>query len=49
MKKGDARQYNVGDKIWLEATNITMDRPIRKFDDKRHGPFIIFERKGKSS
>jgi hypothetical protein len=33
--------YKAGDKVWLEATNITTTRPVKKFDDKWFGPFII--------
>jgi hypothetical protein len=48
-KKGDSREYAPGDKVWLEGTNITTDRPIKKLDDKRHGPFIVDKKVGESS
>jgi len=35
--------------VWLEGTNITTNRPIKKLDDKRHGPFIIDKKIGESS
>jgi hypothetical protein len=35
-KRGDSWEYNPGDKVYLEGTNITMDRPIKKLDKKRH-------------
>jgi Chromo (CHRromatin Organisation MOdifier) domain len=33
----------------LEGTNITTDRPIKKLDDKRHGPFTVVKKVGASS
>jgi hypothetical protein len=32
--KGPSREYKKGDKVWLEGTNITTDRPMKKLDDK---------------
>jgi hypothetical protein len=32
-----------GDSVWLEATNITSNRPSAKLDNKRYGPFEILE------
>ena len=29
-----AHEYQVGDKVWLEATNMNMDRLVKKLDDK---------------
>jgi hypothetical protein len=39
--KQEAPTYQVGDKVWLDATNITTTRPTKKFDDKWFGPFTI--------
>ena len=36
-----APTYQVGDKVWLDAANITTTRPTKKFDDKWFGPFTI--------
>ena len=48
-KKGESREYQPRDKVYLEGTNITTDRPIKKFDDKRHGPFTVVKKVGASS
>ena len=32
--KNFSREYKKGDKVWLEGTNITMNRPMKKLDDK---------------
>ena len=48
-KKSQAREYKAGDKVWLEGTNIRTDRPIGKLDDKRHGPFEVIKKEGKSA
>jgi hypothetical protein len=47
-KKGESHNYQIRDKVWLEGTNINTDRPIKKLDDKRHGPFKIIGKEGKS-
>ena len=33
--------WKVGDKVWLEATNLRIPYPSRKLMPKRHGPFEI--------
>jgi hypothetical protein len=38
---GETPKYTVGDKVWLDASNVTMDRPMKKLDHKRLGPYTI--------
>ncbi|KAF7785180.1 hypothetical protein Agabi119p4_1345 [Agaricus bisporus var. burnettii] len=38
-----------GDKVWLETTNIHSNRPTRKLDHKRYGPFEILKQIGDRS
>ncbi|KAF7763757.1 hypothetical protein Agabi119p4_8294 [Agaricus bisporus var. burnettii] len=38
-----------GDKVWLEATNIHSNRPTRKLDHKRYGPFDVLKQVGDRS
>src|SRR4051794_30020297 len=45
-KAGHPSNNSKGDKVWLEATNIRMDRPIKKLNDKRYGPFEIKKKVG---
>jgi hypothetical protein len=45
-KKGESRECQPRDKVYLEGTNITTDRPIKKLDDKQHGPFTIVKKVG---
>jgi hypothetical protein len=40
--------YEEGDLVYLESTHIRTDRPSRKLDDKRYGPFKVV-RKGMHS
>ena len=47
--RADAREYNIGDKVWLEATNINTKRPSKKLDDRRYGPFEIIKKVGRSA
>jgi hypothetical protein len=45
----DTRNYNPGDKVWLEGQHITTDRPSKKLDDKRYGPFEVIQKVGKAA
>jgi transposase InsO family protein/predicted aspartyl protease len=42
----EAPEYKKGDKVYLEGTNIRSDRPTKKLDDKRYGPFEVKEKVG---
>ncbi len=43
-RKATSRNYQVGDKVWLDSTNLHLPRPKKKLDDKRVGPFAILEK-----
>ena len=43
------REFAVGDQVYLEATNLRSDRPSKKLDDKRFGPFKIKQKVGAAS
>ena len=38
-----APEYKVGDKVWLDASNLRTSRPSKKLDDRRFGPFSIIQ------
>ena len=40
-KRRNSQGLKVGDNMWLEAKNIHLNRPLRKLDQKRYGPFNI--------
>ena len=40
-------EYKVGQKVWLRVKKITIERPSRKLDWQRYGPYRIIERIGK--
>ncbi len=40
-------EYKVGQKVWLGVKNITIERPSRKLDWQRYGPYCIIEKIGK--
>ncbi len=48
-KKRSGHNYHVGDKVWLDATNLHLPRPKKKLDDKRVGPFKIIDKAGAST
>ena len=39
--------YKVGQKVWPRVKNFTIERPSRKLDWQRYGPYCIIERIGK--
>jgi hypothetical protein len=44
-----SQNLQIGEHVWLEATNIRMKRPMKKLDDKHLGPFLILEKIGESA
>jgi len=42
----DAPKFEVGDRVYLEGTNIRTKQPSKKFAPKRYGPFKIREKIG---
>ena len=44
-----SRNYKIGDKVWLETTNIKFHSPSKKLSAQRHGPFEIVAKKGPSA
>ncbi len=44
-----AIKYKVGNRVWLDPTNLHLPRPKKKLDDKRTGPFEIKNKKGASA
>src|SRR5580692_4551675 len=40
--------YKPKDKVWLEGTNLSTNRPAKKLDHKRHGPFEVVSVHGKA-
>ena len=42
-------EYQPGDLVLLEATNIHTERPSKKLDDKHYGPFQIIKKEGLAS
>ncbi len=47
--KRTARNYQIGDCVWLDSTNLSLPRPKKKLDDKRIGPFKVLEKAGASA
>ncbi|SJL12749.1 uncharacterized protein ARMOST_16180 [Armillaria ostoyae] len=48
-KKKAVVEYQIGDKVWLNTTNLHLARPKKKLDDKRVSPFLILEKHGLSA
>jgi hypothetical protein len=45
----DAPEFKVGHKVWLEGKDVATDRPTKKLDDRRLGPYEILEKIGASA
>ena len=37
------RQWNVGEKVWLDTKNLTLKHGTAKMTPRRHGPFTIIK------
>jgi hypothetical protein len=44
-----SHDFKIGDKVYVEATNIKQDRPSKKLSDKRIGPYEIIEKIGEAA
>ena len=47
-RKRSGEEFQVGDKVWLDARNLKRARPSHKLDHKREGPFDIVAKRGHS-
>ncbi len=47
-RKHTAKNYQIGDRVWLDSTNLSLPHPKKKLDNKRIGPFEIVEKAGAS-
>ena len=45
-RRAEACNYDKGDKVWLEGSNITMTRPSKKLGEKRYRPFKVLGKEG---
>ncbi len=43
------RNYQIGDHVWLDSTNLSLPRPKKKLDNKHVRPFEILEKAGASA
>src|SRR6266487_3476532 len=48
-KRHPAGPYQVGDQVWLEATNLTSYQPSKKLAPRCYGPFSILKNVGQSA
>jgi hypothetical protein len=48
-KRGEDPGYEPGDEVYLSGKNLTTHRPMKKLDDKRHGPFKVVRKVGSLS
>ena len=44
-----APEIKIGDKVYLESKDISVDRPSKKLSDKWLGPYEVLEKRGKAS
>ncbi len=42
--KHAAWDYQIGDRVWLNATNLHLPQPKKKLNDKRISPFTILDK-----
>jgi len=42
-KRRNPQELKVGNNVWLENKNIHLNKPSKKLDQKRYGPFKILK------
>ena len=47
--KGPAINYEPGNLVWLDGRNLKTERPMKKLEDRRFGPFKVIRRVGASA
>jgi hypothetical protein len=45
----DSHDYQKGDKVWVDGNEITTDRPTKKLNDRRYGPFLVEQKIGEAA
>jgi hypothetical protein len=48
-RRNKSRDYQPGDLVWIESANISSDRPSKKLEALRYGPFKVIAKKGTSA
>jgi hypothetical protein len=48
-KHGTDPTFEPGERVWLEATNLTIDRTVPKLSPRRLGPFRVLTKIGTSA
>jgi len=48
-KRRNLQGLKEGDNVWLEAKNIHLNRPSKKLDQKRYGPFKVLKAIGQEA
>ena len=43
LNQGQAPVYKVGDKVWLNAKDLKLNRPMQKLSERQLGPFEIIK------
>jgi Chromo (CHRromatin Organisation MOdifier) domain len=49
QNRREAVTFKIGDKVWLDGKDIRTDRPSKKLEDKRYGPYKVTEIIGPNS
>jgi len=49
VHRNEAPDFKVGDKVWLDRSDIKTKRPAKKMDDRRLGPFAILKKVSRSA
>jgi hypothetical protein len=48
-RQKDSCDYQQGDKVWVDGNEITTNRPTKRLDDQRYGPFLVEQKIGEAA
>jgi hypothetical protein len=48
-RRRESRNYQKWDKVWVDGKEIATDRPTKKLDDRRYGPFEVQQKVGEAA
>jgi hypothetical protein len=49
QRRSEEKEFQIGDKVWLDAEYLNTGRPSKTLDNRREGPFPVIGKAGKNA